>query len=228
MIENQEPLKGGKTQTFTNHELKGGARLTGWIAGKTKWINCHYRDRSIPCFEVMTGGALPCRFNHDYYFPELQGYTPILDLSGKRWFVIVKSYSRDVVDALPIWSPVVAYRAKGVEFANVIVEARTGDHYKARPGTKLEPFDISAALLVCWKEPELVRWFADQARADQVQTPTGPTAPVENPAEQVQKDEGKTHWVKGVEKLHRRMVEKRAEEIGQMPDDDKRSRNGTH
>lgn len=163
MFRNQDPRKRkSASQTWTVEKLKGGGAFFGWLAGPTIWVWCHLPPPSKPCYTVLTEGVRKCPHCRPHGREEFVGYVPLYDAAGRRLIVLIKEYTKPVVDAIRTHTPVKVSRGKGHHDPIMIESSKWASPTGAGGFDRFAPADIRDALLTIWGDTELADYFRCQ------------------------------------------------------------------
>ena len=159
----QDPRSRKATKSgWVTERLKGGGTLSGWLAGKVEWVDCHYdgtERRSVPCFKLLKGCPLPCDRCRTFPRVTLLGYVPWYGEGGRKCLSIVGEDSIDIVMSLKVFEPITVKRGKEWHDPIVISRHLKGERYTPYSDVRKDGADLTQALLTMWKEPELKSWW---------------------------------------------------------------------
>lgn len=161
-IPNQDPKKGPKPQTWTFDKVRGGRKFVAYKAGNWVGVNVHCNPVSKPCRETFTNGALACPMCSVVRLDWL-GYQPLYGVDGKRIVVGIREHSREMVKAIPLYSPVQVSRVDGEYEAVCVEQLPRGEKMPKPKDAPLTGADISDWLLrVLWGDRVLLEWWEQQ------------------------------------------------------------------
>jgi len=159
---NKTPGEGGQVRAFHNKHLKtgNGEKWYAHLAGPVLWLECHTVGYSKPCLHWITRGELTCKKCHPLDPKEDLGYVPVWrEREGAPGFVVVKEYSRDIVDKINVHDRIVISRGFQKSDALSVVPSVDGRKYHSSRADFMQPVDLTASLLRVFKMPELTDWY---------------------------------------------------------------------
>lgn len=198
-----------KVAPWTHEKLKGGGTFKAWKAGACRWVWVHFKSVvSKPCHSAISKGALECP--HCGGKPtEMIGYLPLYTDNGKPVVVICRDYSREVVDPIPVFDPVVVSRGKA-QWCAMEVQAQqwASRAFASNDPTRKRAADIRPWLVyTLWQQRALVDYFLKmEATKPVVEVETPAPAPDRTPEDRAQRRrEGKAEMEAGAKLLKNRI-----------------------
>lgn len=161
-LRNKTPGEGGSVRCFHNKHLKtrNGEKWYAHLAGKVCWIECHTVGYSKPCLYWISYGELVCKKCHPLDPKETLGYVPVWrEKEGAPGFVVVKDYSRDIVERIKVHDRLLISRGYEESDALSVVPADGGKRYHSTRPDFMAHVDLTPSLLRIWKIPELTEWY---------------------------------------------------------------------
>jgi hypothetical protein len=195
LFSSQEPLEEEGQVNWDHEKLDQVKSFHAWKAAQMVGVHCHWLYRSIPCYEILTKGALKCPYHDKAALLHWNGYLPLYRDNNRPTIVIIKKINRDTVARIPIHAPVLVSRAEK-RGSSIHVGEKSWAKMWLKPKDWQAPPDITRALLTWWKEPALTEYLLAQAGKDVAPASDKPLSPV--PASKEERQQRSEEWVKGV------------------------------
>jgi len=137
------------------------------VAGPCQWFMCHTSERTKPCLDWITRGALSCPRCGKSDEPKELGYMPLYRSSdGCPVMVVLYADQREHADKLELHERVMVGREGEKGDAVYIRKAlEKTPKYQSSLSVRMFAADLTCTLLVMWKLPELTDWYSRNKNA---------------------------------------------------------------
>lgn len=150
--------KRGEGSSWPRLEIGLGESREVFSAGPVVWAICHFAGAHKVCAEWMSGGELPCRFDHTKFKFDKVGYWPVYDDNHKPLFVVLREYHEQRADELRLHFRYKLSMSKGEERSLGIKQVSNKREFYTSVRWQMAEQHIEPWLLRLWKDAELTAW----------------------------------------------------------------------